>query len=71
MRADDLARLQRVNPAYQRAVSTVATRDFGAGGARPRAADEALARRVVNGEPLDTELPNQTDLRGWRTRLAR
>jgi len=56
-RSEDLARMQRVNPAYHRAVSTVATRDFGTGGARPHAADEALARRVVNAEPLESELP--------------
>ena len=57
LRADELARLQRVNPAYYRAVTAVAARDFGADGARPRRADDALARRALNAEPLRTDLP--------------
>src|SRR6185503_76174 len=57
MRSDDLARLQRTNPAYYRAVTTVPAKDFGTDGARLRRTDEAIARRVVNAEPLDTDLP--------------
>ncbi|HEV2827672.1 MAG TPA: DUF6600 domain-containing protein, partial [Pyrinomonadaceae bacterium] len=57
LRSDELARLQRVNPAYYRAVTAVAAKDFGADGAKLRATDEAIARRVVNAEPLRTDLP--------------
>ncbi|HUS11576.1 MAG TPA: DUF6600 domain-containing protein, partial [Pyrinomonadaceae bacterium] len=57
LRSDEIARLQRVNPAYYRAVTAVAARDFGAEGARLRPADEAIARRVVSAEPLQMDLP--------------
>src|ERR1700730_15935797 len=57
MRADELADLRRVNPAYLRAVTSLAAKDFGADGARLRPADSQLARRVVSGEPLRTDLP--------------
>src|SRR6185503_9565418 len=45
------------NPAYYRAVTTVAARDFGADSVRTRPADDALARRVFNADPLRTDLP--------------
>jgi uncharacterized protein DUF6600/FecR-like protein len=57
MRRDELAGLRRVNPAYLRAVTSLAARDFGADGARLRAADAVLARRVVAAEPLHADLP--------------
>ena len=56
MRSDGLANLRRVNPAYLRAVTALPAKDFGADGARLRPADEVLARRVVNAEPLRTDL---------------
>ncbi len=57
LRADEIARLRRVNPAHYRAVTTVPTRDFGSDGARARQADDALARRAFNADPLRTDLP--------------
>jgi hypothetical protein len=57
LRGDELARLQRVNPAYYRAVTALPAKDFGADGARLRRADDALARRAINAEPLRTDLP--------------
>ncbi|MFN2515145.1 MAG: DUF6600 domain-containing protein, partial [Pyrinomonadaceae bacterium] len=57
MRGYELAGLRRVNPAYLRAVTSLAARDFGAEGARLRPANEVLARRVVTAEPLRTDLP--------------
>lgn len=57
LRSDEIARLQRVNPAYYRAVTAVAAKDFGTDVARLRATDEALARRVVSAEPLESDLP--------------
>src|SRR4030095_5935597 len=50
-------RLQRVNPAYYRAVTSIPARDFGADNARSRPADEAIARRVFKADPLRTDLP--------------
>jgi hypothetical protein len=57
LRSDEIARLQRVNPAYYRAVTAQAASDFGAAGARMRPADDVLARRAINAEPLRTDLP--------------
>ena len=57
MRADEVARLQRVNPAYYRAVTALSARDFGSDGVRTRAADDVLARRALSAEPLRTDLP--------------
>ena len=54
---EELANLRRVNPAYLRAVTSVSARDFGAEGGKFRAADEAVARRVMSGEPLRGDLP--------------
>jgi hypothetical protein len=57
LRADEIARLQRINPAYYRAVTAQSARDFGSEGARLRAADDTLARRAISAEPLRTDLP--------------
>jgi hypothetical protein len=56
LRADEIARLQRVNPAQYRAVTTMPAKDFGGDG-RTRPADDTLARRVMSAEPLRTDLP--------------
>jgi hypothetical protein len=57
LRADEIARLQRVNPAYYRAVTALPAGDFGADGARLRPANDVLARQAINAEPLHTDLP--------------
>lgn len=57
LRRQELAQLRRTNPAYMRAVTAVAARDFGAVTARPQPATDQLARRVINAEPLRGGLP--------------
>ncbi|PYS93462.1 MAG: hypothetical protein DMF64_04460 [Acidobacteria bacterium] len=57
LRADELARLQRTNPIYQRAVTTLPARDFGTQTARARPASLELARRAITTEPMNDRLP--------------
>lgn len=79
LRRDEMANLERTNPAYLRAVTTLPARDFGAqatASARARPATEDLARRVVASEParpdalparprdLDAATNNATNERG-------
>jgi hypothetical protein len=55
LRADELASLHRINPAYRRAVTTVPARDFGNGRGRPASGD--ITRRVLDAQPLRGDLP--------------
>ena len=57
LRANELASLQRRNPAYLRAVTAVPARDFGGQSARLQAANVDLARRAMGAEPLRRDLP--------------
>src|SRR5205085_3423293 len=57
LRSNDLARLQRTNPAYLRAITTVPARDFGRHTARPERAPDEIARRAVTSEPVRGRLP--------------
>lgn len=57
LRARDIANLERANPAFLRAVTTLPARDFGGRGARSRAATSDFARRAVTGEPVRGRLP--------------
>lgn len=57
MRADELRNLQRTNPAYLRAVSTLPARDFGAAHLRARPATPDIAQRAIAGEPVRGRLP--------------
>ncbi|HEX8070060.1 MAG TPA: DUF6600 domain-containing protein [Pyrinomonadaceae bacterium] len=57
LRAGEIAQLQRVNPIYQRAVTALPARDFGATGVRARPAPADLAQRALNDEPVRGRLP--------------
>jgi hypothetical protein len=57
LRAGEIADLQRINPAYQRAVTTLPARDFGAGTGRAQPAAPELARRAVTSDPVRGRLP--------------
>jgi hypothetical protein len=57
LRAGDIANLQRVNPIYQRAVTALPARDFGAATVRARPATADFARRALNDEPVRGRLP--------------
>ncbi|HEX7295333.1 MAG TPA: DUF6600 domain-containing protein, partial [Pyrinomonadaceae bacterium] len=57
LRAYELAQLQRVNPAYVRAVTRIPARSIGDGAVRPERADETLARRAYRSEPIAGGLP--------------
>src|SRR2546425_596224 len=57
LRADELANLRRINPAYLRAVSAVLAGDFGNHAGRLQPASGDLARRVIGAEPLRGDLP--------------
>ena len=57
LRSNDLARLQRTNPAYLRAITSVPARDFGRHAARPERAADEIARRAVTTEPVRGRLP--------------
>lgn len=52
LRADEIANLQRTNPAYLRAVTTLPARDFGTGMNRAQPANIDLARRAMTTEPV-------------------
>lgn len=57
LRRGELARLERSNPAFLRAVTTQPTRDFGQRTARLQPAAADIARRAVTGEPVRGRLP--------------
>ncbi|PYS67763.1 MAG: hypothetical protein DMF69_22120, partial [Acidobacteria bacterium] len=57
LRADELARLRRVNPAQLRAVTTANAALLGTENLRPRRADDVLARRAIGSETLRSGLP--------------
>jgi hypothetical protein len=57
LRRDEIANLERTNPAYLRAVTTLPAREFGAETARARPANLELARRAITSEPLRGRLP--------------
>ncbi|HJU53069.1 MAG TPA: DUF6600 domain-containing protein [Pyrinomonadaceae bacterium] len=53
----DRDRLQRTNPAYLRAITTMPARQFGRRAEPPRPATDEIARRVVGTEPVRGRLP--------------
>lgn len=57
LNARELAQLERTNPAYLRAVSTLPAREFGTDAARARPASTDLARRAVTTESVRGRLP--------------
>ncbi|HEX8492885.1 MAG TPA: DUF6600 domain-containing protein [Pyrinomonadaceae bacterium] len=57
LRRGELARLERSNPAFLRAVTTQPARTFGQQRARLQPATEDVARRAVTGEPVRGRLP--------------
>ncbi len=57
LRADQVGNLQRINPIYQRAVTSLPARDFGNGRVRAQPADDALARNTINSDPVRGRLP--------------
>jgi hypothetical protein len=57
LRRGELARLERSNPAFLRAVTTLPARDFGQRTARLQPAAADIARRAVTGEPVRGRLP--------------
>src|SRR4029453_12675819 len=52
LRADEIARLQRVNPVQLRAVTSANAKQLGSENSRPTRANDALARRALGAEPL-------------------
>ena len=52
LRAYELAQLRRVNPAYLRAVTRIPARSIGDDALRPERADDTLARRAFNADPV-------------------
>ncbi|MGA9995683.1 MAG: DUF6600 domain-containing protein, partial [Pyrinomonadaceae bacterium] len=78
LRSNEIANLQRTNPAYLRAVTTQPAREFGGQVARLQPASDDLARRAVTTEPLRGRLPirpadsgGANALRDTRTLVAR
>ncbi len=57
LRARDVANLERTNPIFLRAVTSVPAREFGVNSIRARAAAGDIARRAVTGEPVRGRLP--------------
>jgi hypothetical protein len=57
LRSNEIARLERINPAALRAVTTLPARNFGADDARMQPATTELARRAIAGEPVRGRLP--------------
>jgi len=59
LRPHQLARHERTNPAYLRAVSSLPVREFGSAtaGTRARPATAEVARRAFTGEPIRGQLP--------------
>ena len=61
LRADEIAGLQRINPVYQRAVTTLPAREFGRQAVRTQPATTELARRAITSEPVRGRLPIRPD----------
>ncbi len=57
LRREEIARLERTNPARLRAITTIPAGDFGRMTARTRAADRELAREALTAEPVRGRLP--------------
>ncbi|HEV7857113.1 MAG TPA: DUF6600 domain-containing protein [Pyrinomonadaceae bacterium] len=57
LRSNDVARLERVNPAALRAVTTLPARNFGVDDARMQPATTEIARRAIAGDPVRGRLP--------------
>jgi hypothetical protein len=57
LRSNDVARLERINPAALRAVTTLPARNFGLDNARTQPATDELARRAITGDPVRGRLP--------------
>lgn len=57
LRRDELARLERTNPAYLRAITTQPAREFGQRTARLQPATADAARRALTGEAVRGRLP--------------
>lgn len=54
---DELANLQRVNPIYQRAVTSLPAREFAAGARAAQPPNTEIARRAITTEPVRGRLP--------------
>jgi hypothetical protein len=67
LRADELARLRRVNPAQLRAVTTANAALLGTENLKPRRADDVLARRAIGSETLRSGLPARAPARASTT----
>lgn len=59
LRPDQVGNLQRINPIYQRAVTSLPARDFGTGAVRAQPANNDIARNALNGDPVRGRLPIQ------------
>ncbi|HMF56917.1 MAG TPA: DUF6600 domain-containing protein, partial [Pyrinomonadaceae bacterium] len=59
LRSDEIAGLQRTNPAYLRAVTTAPAREFGTEAARVQPATADMARRAIQGEPVRASRPTE------------
>lgn len=57
LRGNELANLQRINPAYLRAVTTLPASNFGTSTVRAQAAPADIARRAITSEPVRGSLP--------------
>src|SRR5215813_5110383 len=57
LRADEVAELRRINPAYLRAVTSVPARDFGSINGKFRPVTGDPARRVIDARPLRGQVP--------------
>ncbi|HEX8180462.1 MAG TPA: DUF6600 domain-containing protein [Pyrinomonadaceae bacterium] len=53
----EVARLERINPIYQRAVTALPARDFGTPSARGRRATDDIARQAISTDPVPGRLP--------------
>ncbi|HEV7373561.1 MAG TPA: DUF6600 domain-containing protein [Pyrinomonadaceae bacterium] len=59
LRSNDVARLQRTNPAFLRAITSLPARDFGRHTAQTQQAPTDIARRAITAEPVRGRLPIQ------------
>jgi hypothetical protein len=59
LRSNDVARLERTNPAYLRAITSLPARDFGRQAAQTQQAPTEIARRAITAEPVRGRLPIQ------------
>ena len=66
-----IANLDRVNPIYQRAVTTLPRREFGKGLARAQPATKEFALRAITGDPVRGKLAIRPDESAPATLIAR